>query len=98
MSRAHGCVGPQYRRPCGDQADTCTLSEKSGTKIIQPNARDQGPTPNRFVRVADVSGDWNLAELTDGKEQYWACQRDSVRIQMPSGLDGVVNLFLFLVE
>ena len=54
-------VGPQYRRSCGDQADTGTPSEKSGIKSIQPTAREQGAATNRFVRVGD---EISLAERT----------------------------------
>ena len=49
-------------------------------------------------QVIGVPGGWNLAELTGGKEQYWACRRKSVRIRMPSGPDRVANLFLYLME
>ncbi len=50
-------AGPRRR----DQADTCTPSEKSGIKRIQPVAREQGTAPNRFVRVAD---EISLTQLT----------------------------------
>jgi len=38
-----------------------------------------------------------LAELTDGKEQYRAYRRDSVGRQMPPTLDGVGKRFLFFM-
>jgi len=41
----------QYRGPCGDQADTCTPSEKSWIKRIQPITREQGTAPKEFVRI-----------------------------------------------
>ena len=39
-----------------------------------------------------------VAGMTGVKEQFWACRRKSDRIRMPSGQNGVVNLFLYLVE
>jgi hypothetical protein len=41
-----------------------------------------------------MPSDWNLAGLTSGKEQYWACRRRSVRFRMP--LDWTASLiYLF---
>jgi len=51
-----------------------------------------------MLQIIGIPRGWNLEGMTGGKEQYWACSRKSIRIQMPSGLDGVVNPFLFLVE
>ena len=44
----------QYRRPCGDKADTCTPGEESGIKRIQPAAREQGTATPTVGALGDI--------------------------------------------